>query len=135
MGTVVERRDDDLAWPPQRRPGSGPRRCGRSPAAWWTPWSPTPVLQQIAKVRATADWLESAVGTGNLTLDEGLPAQPGRPPLHTSTISNHPRSVTIPTRLSGCRRLTRPPWEPSAPATDRLPHRRHAVGLHHPATR
>ncbi|MFC6879620.1 MULTISPECIES: DUF6192 family protein [Actinomadura] len=32
------------------------------------------VLQQIAKVRATADWLESAVGTGNLTLDKGLAA-------------------------------------------------------------
>lgn len=30
--------------------------------------------QQIAKVRATVDWLESAVDTGNLTLDEGLAA-------------------------------------------------------------
>lgn len=32
------------------------------------------VRQQIAKVRATADWLESAVDTGNLSLDEGLAA-------------------------------------------------------------
>ena len=30
------------------------------------------VRQQIAKVRATADWLETAVDTGNLSLDEGL---------------------------------------------------------------
>ncbi|GAA3243826.1 DUF6192 family protein [Actinocorallia longicatena] len=32
------------------------------------------VLGQVAKVRATADWLESAVNTGNLSLDEGLAA-------------------------------------------------------------
>jgi hypothetical protein len=30
--------------------------------------------QQIAKARATVDWLDSAVETGNLTLDEGLAA-------------------------------------------------------------
>ncbi|MFI7443199.1 DUF6192 family protein [Nonomuraea indica] len=30
--------------------------------------------QQIAKVRATADWLETALDTGNLSLDEGLAA-------------------------------------------------------------
>jgi Family of unknown function (DUF6192) len=30
--------------------------------------------EQIAKVRATADWLETVVDTGNLSLDEGLAA-------------------------------------------------------------
>jgi hypothetical protein len=29
---------------------------------------------QVDKVRATADWVESAAATGNLSLDEGLAA-------------------------------------------------------------